>query len=772
MEDLYRLMAASLPPISGNAPETAILQDALQRLQKKALQDASERFEKQTLLQLHDLLARQVRKAESRYNSVLPSFSSDPRASGSGGAASSVPYERLNPIPFTELQAGEVHRGRVVYGTLCAEAYRMCAITTLLEDDNGLAVRLAIYNAAPFQADIKKLYPMGTKVAVKEPYFKIANDGGLIIRVDNPANVVKLMIHKGKPTESLLHLDVEDVRKEGNKCFREQNWNAAAEHYTKCIDAALLQLKDSSSNGNNNIIDCLLHAYSNRAETWLQIKEFKWALEDSNDALRIDIGHLKALYRKGRALLGLKHYGAACECLKQADKTSAGQREIQEALGRAKTLYTQSRSGKYDISDYLLGQPTSSPPEVADFVGRVEIKMTEDGRGRGLYATRKIRTGELLLVSNPVAVAYGNASTTAVCMDKALNTASQVDLVAAVVCHAGKSQKLLRQLYSLHYSSTPSSLEVPAIDLFKTDGHMSEGQAEQDGNLQVDVNRIREIINSNSFGAAEGHMFASRKKRLQVRLCQRGHSFTGLWLLPSLINHSCLPNSSRLDVGRAMFIHASKPIERGEEITISYFDTLLPLPQRQSWCENWGFKCKCKRCVLEHSLRTSLEPIITARFEQMHDQAQDELISKRSRQPFDVDLPACAEFGKISIEAEGFIRRSQLLKTEEEKNWIRASFMSAYLVGAQSEHFVPIMLNSCFPSMQKLMEAIQTTVPGDYRNLDLAAPLFKECQSWTGDGNEGFSTRHASEQAREVFISVFGRHSEDVLKALVLKHSN
>jgi hypothetical protein len=44
------------------------------------------------------------------------------------------------------------------------------------------------------------------------------------------------------------------------------------------------------------------------------------------------------------------------------------------------------------------------------------------------------------------------------------------------------------------------------------------------------------------------------------------------------------------------------------------------------------------------------------------------------------------------MEAEGFIRRPQLLKTEEEKNWIRASFMSAYMAGAQSEHFVPIML--------------------------------------------------------------------------------
>jgi len=302
---------------------------------------------------------------------------------------------------------------------------------------------------------------------------------------------------------------------------------------------------------------------------------------------------------------------------------------------------------------------------------------------------------------------------------------------------------------------------------------MSEGQGEQNENLQVDVNRIRQIIKSNSFGAAEGDMFASRLKRFEATIFQRGQSFSGLWLLPSLINHSCLPNSSRLDVGSAIFIHASKPIERGEEITISYFDTLLPLPQRQARSKSWGFKCKCRRCFLEHSLRTSLKPIITARFEQMHDQAQDELMAKRSRQqPFDVDLPACAEFARISIEAEGFIGRSQLLKTEEEKNWIRASFMSAYLAGVQSERFVPIMKNSCFPSGQKLLEAIQSTVPGNLRNLLMAAWQFKDSQRWTGDENEAFSTRHASDQAREACISVFGRHSEDVLKGLVLKYSN
>ena len=114
--------------------------------------------------------------------------------------------------------------------------------------------------------------------------------------------------------------------------------------------------------------------------------------------------------------------------------------------------------------------------------------MTKDGRGRGLYATRKIRTGERVLVSNAVAVAYESASTTVLYdLNKELYAASQEDLVPAVICEATKSQRLLRQIYSLHDSSTPGSVDVPAIDLFKMESRMSKDQGDQDQNLKVDV---------------------------------------------------------------------------------------------------------------------------------------------------------------------------------------------------------------------------------------------------------------------------------------------
>lgn len=303
------------------------------------------------------------------------------------------------------------------------------------------------------------------------------------------------------------------------------------------------------------------------------------------------------------------------------------------------------------------------------------------------------------------------------------------------------------------------SLDAPAIDLFKT-----ESPDEQSENLLWDVSRIRDTIALNAFGGAV-QMFASKSRFYEANLSQQD-CFSGFWLLPSFINHSCLPNSSWLEVGSAMFIHACKPIERGEEITIPYMDVLVPLSLRQERLKNWGFICKCRRCILEHSFRTSLEPIITQRF--------DELISARcSRQLSDVDMEAGAEFLSLSVEAEEIIRSSHVLKTEEERLWIRASFVCPYLVAAtESKNFLSAMLNGSFPSWHKIMEVIQSTVPGDTLNLELTGGMFKNFKLLMGEENKAFLMQQKAVQAREACIRVFGIHSEDVLKAFVLKYSN
>ena len=169
---------------------------------------------------------------------------------------------------------------------------------------------------------------------------------------------------------------------------------------------------------------------------------------------------------------------------------------------------------------------------------------------------------------------------------------------------------------------------------------------------------------------------------------------------------------------------------------------------------------------MEPFLKSALEPLAT-RFKQLHDKAVEETNVARSQEPFDRNLLVCAEFGKIFVEAEEIIRSSALLKTEEERNWVRASFVSAYLAGTQSNYFNFItLMDSCVPSIDKVMKAIQNTVPGDIRTLIIAARHL----AGAGPITEALQ-RDVSEQAREACIRVFGRHSEDDIKALIIQHS-
>ncbi|KAJ0974792.1 hypothetical protein J5N97_016757 [Dioscorea zingiberensis] len=50
--------------------------------------------------------------------------------------------------------------------------------------------------------------------------------------------------------------------------------------------------------------------------------------------------------------------------------------------------------------------------------------------------------------------------------------------------------------------------------------------------------------------------------------------------------------------GQAVII-ACRPISVGEEITISYIDEDLPYEERQAQLADYGFKCRCSKCLEE-----------------------------------------------------------------------------------------------------------------------------------------------------------------------------
>ncbi|GLJ25755.1 hypothetical protein SUGI_0493130 [Cryptomeria japonica] len=502
------------------------------------------------------------------------------------------------------------------------------------------------------------------------------------------------------------------------------------------------------SGGNQSDLE-RLHTNLDRAETLYEMDDFQRTLELCNQNLEIDPEHGFTIFLKGCALHGLRRYDQACHLLQTALELCPARatKDIEKALRLCKAAYVRR---EYNISEFLLGR--QPPPEVEEFIGDVKINKTRGGRdrglgrGRGLFATKDISVGQLFLVSNAAVIVNRSVRPLKIDPSHEIKTSLQEDLVDAVLDASKKSQKLCQQLFQLDDGTTQVRSSFPAIDLFHT--HCQE---RKEVRRELKEQRIRNIVSLNSFGG-EYKKFTGEGPENAEPL-----GFTGLWLLPSFINHSCLPNATGLHVGKAMFLHAAKPIKKGEEITISYFDALLPQSRREKICGAWGFdRCmKCRRCGLERSLRTALESL-NAQFESLHHDALQETNTAMSAgQDSPTELPKSAEFAQVFEKLEQILAKYTTMK-EEEKNWVRASYVTAYWAGMQSDK-----LSSVDPILSRdkiILNAVVSTVPGEIRTLAMVDQMLQGLKHQIG--NEGSAVKSFLEQATDVYVRVFGTHGE------------
>ncbi|OMO98251.1 hypothetical protein CCACVL1_04275 [Corchorus capsularis] len=72
----------------------------------------------------------------------------------------------------------------------------------------------------------------------------------------------------------------------------------------------------------------------------------------------------------------------------------------------------------------------------------------------------------------------------------------------------------------------------------------------------------------------------------------------GLYLVISLINHSCSPNTVLVFEGKEAVIRAVQQIQKGDEVFVSYIDTGAATMSRQDdLLKQYFFTCTCSRCL-------------------------------------------------------------------------------------------------------------------------------------------------------------------------------
>lgn len=166
------------------------------------------------------------------------------------------------------------------------------------------------------------------------------------------------------------------------------------------------------------------------------------ALKDSNYVLQSDPTNEKALFREAKALYLARRFEESKSRLITHLKLYPGNKEAKETLLKVYRRIQEEQSGKYNFEEMrmLTSNKQTGPVKLdcADFVGPVYLQDTSNS-GRGLFATRDVKFGELLLCSKAFHVCYPETDGTSVIMDLIEN---QIQVSSGSQLTSGIVQKL------------------------------------------------------------------------------------------------------------------------------------------------------------------------------------------------------------------------------------------------------------------------------------------------------------------------------------------
>jgi tetratricopeptide (TPR) repeat protein len=205
-----------------------------------------------------------------------------------------------------------IQTGCVLFVKTWKEAYRLVATALCVEDDNGDAIMLNLYNYVRPEEDPQLMFPRGTYLAVKEPYLRFSMDDpklAAVIRTDNPQSIVVFdderawnaargrmptsaakLVEGAVPDAAATAAKVEAYCEHGNKHFAQKRFRQALKAYS----AGLL------------LDPCHVRCLSNRSQTFLCISSWQQALDDADAVLALELSHRKCRYRRSVALLCLQ----------------------------------------------------------------------------------------------------------------------------------------------------------------------------------------------------------------------------------------------------------------------------------------------------------------------------------------------------------------------------------------------------------------------------------------------------------------------------------
>ncbi|CAF3928624.1 unnamed protein product [Adineta steineri] len=507
-------------------------------------------------------------------------------------------YNRLmsmTSINLRETKINRVHKGSMIQVHSIVDPFiTPRSIQSIVEDGNKNIIRLAIYNWYTILGDqsieyIRNRIKRERHFIIGNPFIKMAADGLLILRVDNP----RLEMWFTDYEKEIEQMDADKLRDLGNKCFHNNDIYGAIEYYSLGL---------SKSPNDTRILN-------NRAECYLQGQLPHLALTDCNYILDICVKNptdengdvtftWKVHYRKMRALIGLQLFDEAklspdslLECIQDVSSYNEILDRFRRILESDIPCLQKEAEGNYDMYEILSGRVKRSDGFLAEFERQnvYEFRQCEKPeKGFGMFALCPLEPGTLLLVERPFA--YVHAKTNEMLVDDPMHLIT----------------------FSLTQKPEYRNME---------DGGTNGGKYLRQTVLEL----LREVetrilIDHKYFVEKLSHLTPLRQQPLRkksddedyyhlpykilLEIFERNVIGSGLWTKLARFNHSCLPNCFYIIINHICFLSVIKPIEIGEEMTICYLPTVYSsyIERTLRLREYFIDECQCQLCEHDRNI--------------------------------------------------------------------------------------------------------------------------------------------------------------------------
>jgi hypothetical protein len=444
-------------------------------------------------------------------------------------------YSELKEVSTDSLSIG-VNPGVYIEGTLCLDPTWMIGIMSVLEDKTGSCTAISFYNYIP-DLNAKRIYwrlKQGTKIRIKEPYYKYTMGGMVTIRSDFATDI--------EFCDDFTLGDATKFKERGNSLYENEFFYDATLVYTSGIE-----LSPPPS-----LLSILL---CNRSICYMNLRNFTAAVRDC----RVIINELakvgaspdivsKAKFRLGKSLVALGQFEEGLELLIPWPE----ERKI------SFQHFLQSTKGEYNwpsLAKQILKNGDNTINEIANYCHKdLRISFIEN-KGRGIIALKDFSAGSLLVVSKAVSVSFGKEQSG---MDfsrmNIFNDMSHSWTRSQAIRLLCSNPSLLPNIYSLYDGTSESCQQLPRIENCLPVIDIKDEV--------IDLERIKRITEFNCFGL--GGIFEIMNGNFGSDLGTAFH------LLPSFFNHALYPNCLYLNAGDIMIIRANKFIKKGEELTVTY----------------------------------------------------------------------------------------------------------------------------------------------------------------------------------------------------------